>query len=383
MPERLRILIVAEHFLPGFRAGGPIRSIKHLLEWLGAEHDFWIFTRDHDAEVEEPYDVATDRWSEVAGARVYYASRARASVEGLSAVARELAPDVIYLNSFFAPLAKSWLWRRRFGAPERAALLLAPRGEFDAGALALKSLKKKLYFAAARGARLCHGLKFHATNESEAAAIRRLWPKCAGAHVAPNLPSRTRTAAAAVFAPKSPGAVRLVFCSRVTPKKNLLYLVEALGRVRGRVELAVVGPLEGPAYVERVQVAAEQLPENVTLTWHGGVPTDAVERMLREHHVFVLPTLGENHGHSIVEAWMAGLPTMVSDQTPWHDLGHAGWTIPLADSDAWVRALQDCVDLSAAEYERKKAAAFARAEALRQAPPLSAWREMLRWAAGN
>ena len=45
----------------------------------------------------------------------------------------------------------------------------------------------------------------------------------------------------------------------------------------------------------------------------------------------VLPTLGENYGHVIVESFSVGLPIILSKKTPWLNLAskHLGWDLDL------------------------------------------------------
>ena len=43
---------------------------------------------------------------------------------------------------------------------------------------------------------------------------------------------------------------------------------------------------------------------------------------------------------------------MISDKTPWRDLQakNIGWDIPLADTDAWQKAIQRTVYMSSKEF---------------------------------
>jgi glycosyltransferase involved in cell wall biosynthesis len=72
------------------------------------------------------------------------------------------------------------------------------------------------------------------------------------------------------------------------------------------------------------------------------VPHHRLEEMLTAHHLFCLPTQGENFGHAIFEALAAGRPVLISDQTPWRSLAKrkAGWDIPLSDSTGFVNAIE-------------------------------------------
>ena len=47
---RPRVLVVADYYLPGFRAGGPVRAISNTIRRLSAHADFSVVTRNHDAD---------------------------------------------------------------------------------------------------------------------------------------------------------------------------------------------------------------------------------------------------------------------------------------------------------------------------------------------
>ncbi len=368
---------MCEHFLPGFRAGGPIRSIAQMLEWLGPEFEFWVVTRDHDLGESQPFATITrDAWLVHGQARVCYVSDQRLA-RGALAFARELQPDVVYLNGWFAPLTVRTLWIRRlvsFPWP----VVVAPRGEFNPGAFGLKQAKKALYLALVHAAQITRGIWIHATAETEIAGIQSHLGARMPIALAPNLPAVVRKRPPRGSAVKRPGEVDLIFFARVSPMKNLEFLFAVLGGVTGVVRLAIVGPEDDPVYSTVVREAAARLPRNVTVVWEGPVGPTAAIRRLGAAHVFVLPTLGENHGHAIVEAWTAGVPVLISDRTPWRRLPRegGGWDESLDDQAAWARRLQACVDVDEPVYSVWCDAAWRRAEQLGSAPPLAAWRAM-------
>ena len=65
----------------------------------------------------------------------------------------------------------------------------------------------------------------------------------------------------------------------------------------------------------------------------GEVKHEKLHALLHEYDVMLLPTLGENFGHAIIEALDAGLPVVISDRTPWRNLEQAGVgaDLPLED----------------------------------------------------
>ena len=71
-----------------------------------------------------------------------------------------------------------------------------------------------------------------------------------------------------------------------------------------------------------------------------------VNEVFAEHDLFLFPTLGENFGHVICEALIAGCPVLLSDQTPWRNLEEAGvgWDIPLGENGRFQTAVQQCID---------------------------------------
>jgi glycosyltransferase involved in cell wall biosynthesis len=74
--------------------------------------------------------------------------------------------------------------------------------------------------------------------------------------------------------------------------------------------------------------------------------------MLREHDLFFLPTLGENYGHVVQEALLAGCPVLLSDTTPWRGLQAlgVGWDLPLDDEAGFRAVLRACVQMGPAEH---------------------------------
>ena len=82
-------------------------------------------------------------------------------------------------------------------------------------------------------------------------------------------------------------------------------------------------------------------------SYAGAAPHSQVASIMAEHDLFLFPTHGENYGHVIVEALLAGCPVLISDQTPWRRLEAAGvgWDIPLARPDAFRAVLEACVNM--------------------------------------
>lgn len=382
------MLVLTGYYLPGHRAGGPVRSISNMVERLGDEFEFWIVAPDRDFGSDEPYEgVDLTRWTPLGKAQVRYVSPAMARRGAVTALAAATEHDLMYLNSFFHPsYTLRPLAARRFAGLRTSRVLVAPRGELGRGALRLKALKKRPFIVLGRLTGLYDGVAWHATAPEEQTDIRRLFGPKPRVFVAPNLGSPGFLRPPSAPPPeKRPGAARLVFASRIMRGKNLAYLVEALGHLRGDVALDVFGPLQDPAYWEHCEQLAQRLPPNVSMSYRGEVSADDMPATLDRYHLFVLPTLAENFGHAIVEALGRGLPAVISDTTPWGEIEArgAGRVVPLGDPRRFAEAIQHFVNLAAPEYDRYRAAArtFGRAR-IDDADAVEATRQMLAANAG-
>lgn len=348
------VLTFVHYYLPGYKSGGPIRTISHLVEHLGGELDFRIVTADRDATDEAPYpSVRVDAWNTVGQAQVFYASPAARRAGALARLAAATPHDLLYVNSFFdAELTVPAMFGRATGRFPRRPLIIAPRGEFAPASLASKRWKKAPYLAVFRALRLGRGATWQASSEFEAEDVRRVIGPPEGAlRIAPNLPP-AGTAARTERPPRDPSRpLRLVFLSRIAPIKNLDFALRALRRVSVPVDFEIYGPMRDPAFWARCEELVRALPPHVRARYHGPVENEHVPRVMAEHDLFLLPTRGENYGHVIREALTAGTPVLIADTTPWRGLeaAGAGWDLPLDDEAPFAARIEEFARLTPAQ----------------------------------
>ena len=73
--KKRKILVFMDWFLPGYKAGGPIRSVANMVRALSEDFDFYIVTRNTDLSDDEPYkNIEPNKWCEKYNAHVYYLS---------------------------------------------------------------------------------------------------------------------------------------------------------------------------------------------------------------------------------------------------------------------------------------------------------------------
>jgi glycosyltransferase involved in cell wall biosynthesis len=153
--------------------------------------------------------------------------------------------------------------------------------------------------------------------------------------------------------PKERGTARFVFLSRVSPMKNLRTAIELIGSLSGRVSLDIFGPADDAKYLRECQAATAGVRANVNVAWHGAVKPADVTALIAKFDFFILPTLGENFGHVILESLCVGCPVLLSDRTPWSSIeaDGAGWILSLEQRERWMDVLQRCVEMDSSAHE--------------------------------
>lgn len=345
----LDVLVFIKHFAPGFKMGGPVQSIQGMISYLPDVVSLRVITLDRDYTDTSPYPaIAANRWLPFGAARVRYCGGIFAALRAL----RKSAPGrTLYLQSCFSP---GWsllpLLLARLGVLRPDRIVVAPRGELSAGALSLRPRKKRAALSAIRLLGLHRGVRFQATTEEEVQEIReRLGVAADRVVLLRNLPPGRGTYGRLAPGGKARGRLRMVFMSRISPKKNLHVVIAAMAQLPAGITLDVYGPADDLRYLMLCEalVARHGLHERVL--FHGGVEPPRVGGVLAEHDVFVLATKGENFGHAIYEALAQGVPAILSDRTPWRGLwkDRAGIDVDLAQPDALPRALALFADMDA------------------------------------
>jgi glycosyltransferase involved in cell wall biosynthesis len=341
--KKKKILLLVDWFAPGYKAGGPIQSTVNVAFALKEYYDIRVCTTDTDHGEAIPYEnIPANQWTTLLDPeiKVFYARKATLNAKQVRQLISETDADYIYLNLLFSPLFVVYpLWLRYTGKL-KGQVVLCPRGTLYDSALAIKPLKKKIFINLFRLLGIHKRILFHATNEREKKAILNFFPG-SNVRIADNLPKTNQPDYTSCI--KEPGRLKCIFIARIVSIKNLLFLLDALNQVKGNVELSVVGPVEDNNYWQQCQAVIRRLPATVQVNYLGARPNHELPELVQQHHLFILPTTGENFGHSIFEALLAGRPVLISDQTPWLHLAEkkAGWDLPLSNKEAFTRVLNE------------------------------------------
>lgn len=355
-----RVLVFIDWYAPGYKAGGPVRSLVNLVDHLRDRIDFHIVTCNTDYTETTAYaGITPDCWTTLPGGeRVWYASATGTSRKAWKRILADGPWDALYINGLY-----SWwynilpLWLSQRMAMRR---VVAVRGMLASGAMKHGALKKLLFLSLARMMDLYKDVRFQATNAEEAKDVRLHILKHADVQVVPNLSRKVVPEKQPIV--KEAGAVKLVSVARIAVEKNTLLAVESLRGAKGNVQFNLYGPVYDEAYWAKCRAAIAGLPANVLMKHCGTVPPEQVPAVLAGHHALFMPSAGENFGHTMLEALSAGRPLLVSDRTPWRGLeaDHAGWDLPLDRLEGFTEAVERLCAMDQAEYEQWSAGALER-----------------------
>lgn len=356
-----KILVFTDWYLPGYRGGGPIQSVAALVSFLSRDFEFYIVTRDRDLGVNHSYaEIKKNNWNKLENCHVYYCSPSLYFQLKMLIAIKKIDSKIFYLNSVFSfSYTIIPLFAKKIGFLKKSKCLVAPRGELSVGALNIKPLKKILFINFAKILGLYKSIQWHAsTNFERDEIINQFCCKSINISVARNLSLNYKLDKLNLFNyKKEAGVVKLVTLSRISPKKNLTYTLKILSKIKGKVFFDIYGPCEDVNYWNNQCIPLiNALNKNVTVRYKKEIHHENVHKVLSDYDFFVFPTLGENYGHVIREALEAGLPLLISQNTPWRGLEQKGigWDLNLNTTEEFVKRINYCIKMDSFEYEKMR-----------------------------
>jgi len=222
--------------------------------------------------------------------------------------------------------------------------IITPRGMLEPWILARNPWKKKIALFLYQKKTIKRASYLHVTSQMEAENIKKMGFNNP-IRIIPNGIDLNETKQIKTYY----GTKKMVFLSRIHPKKGIELLLEAWQNCNTEgwtLEIAGNGEV---AYSESLNQTAKHL-ENVRFV--GPQYGEAKWNFLRSADVLVLPTHSENFGMAVAEALAVGVPVITTHGTPWEDLEtyECGWWIQLSVSNL-QRALLKAMQTPAHELE--------------------------------
>lgn len=368
------ILVSIDYYLPGFKAGGPLRTIENMINRLSEHYVFSVITRDRDVGDKIPFNkYPCNKWINRFHSKIHYTKTNFFLPFSLFRGMKTSNYNVLYLNSFFSFWYTTFplILRKLKFVPEKPCVL-APRGEFSDGALKNNWIKKRIFMYLVKKTKLYENIIWQASCQDEEKNINYILKKIVSndkknyVFKANDLLSPANDSKSAKCFREKQKKIRFVYISRIVPKKNLLFLLNVMNKIRIDCCLSIYGPLEDVDYWNKCLQIIKKMPKNVEIAFYGSVKPRNISKVFIMHDYFVFPTLGENFGHVIFESLLAGTPVITSNKTPWISMENSGIsTLPLCQY-AWRKKLEKCRSISFKKYKIISCRAFKYAKKMSQ-----------------
>ncbi|KZY53808.1 hypothetical protein A3734_14390 [Sulfitobacter sp. HI0054] len=314
-PKPLKLLHVSPSFFPAAFWGGPIFSTKMICDEISKYKDVDLAVLTTDSAGPRLADRVPPGAAKGFDYPVYFAKRIAGHSISLDFVFQLLGrvrwADVIHLTGTYSfSTLPVLLLARLLGKP----VVWSTRGAVQATEEWTESPRrrtKRLFHKFAR--LLCSNrVVLHVTASEERAACISALP---GLEVE-TIPNGVELPAMSASTPSHDpdGSLRLLYLSRLHPKKGLDRLLDAMDRLPSNVELDIYGGGEA-GYVRRIRLRCERFGARVR--FHGAVEGAEKRAAFDRADIFVLPTYSENFGIVIAEALAHGVPVLTTTATPW------------------------------------------------------------------
>lgn len=215
--------------------------------------------------------------------------------------------DIVHIHACFSIISMQTAYfcrKRKIPFVYRPLGTLSPYSLFQG-----RTFYKKLLLRFVEKPNLAKANAVHCTSQKEAEHVKALVPKARTVVCA--IPVSQAEGAGANFSKKR--THRIGFLSRLHPKKNIPFLIDAFAAIPLASELYIAG--SGSAdYESYVRHYAQTSPRAKNIHFTGFL--DGTEKTNFFHNIdlFVLPSQHENFGIVVAEALQHGVPCLISDQ---------------------------------------------------------------------
>lgn len=252
--------------------------------------------------------------------------------------------DLIHINGMWADLN---YYSGVIARKKQIPYVVSPHGMLYPQALAIKPWRKKLMRYLCFDNLLRHAACIHVTCEEEKKHYRNL----GFINPVAVIPNPLRLPIGIEDVPCVRDKKRIGFLGRFHPIKNIPALLQAwsmLGKETQEAELLLIGD-GNEEYKKEIKAVAEKAPcHNIRFCGFA----DGMEkyRLLGSLSALCVPSIQENFGMTVLEAWTMRTPVIASKGTPWQELEthHCGWHVE-NDPETLSATIRHVLSMSAEE----------------------------------
>ena len=221
-------------------------------------------------------------------------------------------------------------------------LVISPRGMMEPWAMEFHRWRKWIAWQLFQKRWLMAATAMHATSLAEAASIKNLDIK------KPTVVIPNGTVIPETIPPKAAHhRKRILFLSRIHPKKGLLNLIQAMEQSNLMDWELIIAGYDENNHQEQIEAAVKKAGLSGSVLFPGAIDNQDKWEAYANADLFILPSFSENFGIVVAEALAAGLPVITTTGTPWEDLRryNCGWWVE-PTVEGLVQAIQEATGLT-------------------------------------
>lgn len=258
--------------------------------------------------------------------------------------------DVVHQHGIWTACSHA---SNRFRDVHRIPTVIAPHGALQRWALMRSSWKKRLALLAYERKNLHQAACLHATAEAEVADFRDYGLSNPIALIPNGVSEGWLGSQGNGLRFRERHAIRpdrrlLLFLSRITPKKGLPILLEAINRVQYEFNdwILVVAGTDEFSHLQEVKSLVAKLNLQNRVLFPGPLYGQEKRDAFAASDAFVLPSYSEGSPMVILDCLATGIPVITTQGTPWRSLRdwQCGWWVE-ASTVGIAQALQDMLRL--------------------------------------
>lgn len=326
----MKIIQISASYKPAVIYGGPTMSVSKLSEQLYNDGiDTEVFTTLANGKNELTFPAGKITW--IDSVPVWFFKRLTKDHSHFSpsllkhlfiTISKNKKPLIIHIHAWWNLVS---ILACLLAKIKHVPVVLSPRGTLSSYSFSNKHTFFKKWIHRLAGKKLLSYCHFHATSKQEKQEIQQLiLPK--SITVIPNfinLPKHYKS-----IEIHQTDLLKLLYFSRIEPKKGLEILLEALDEINVKYQLTIAGTGE-PDYLNSLKKIVHKRSMERFVKWIGFQHNDTKFEVLQTHDLLVLPSYNENFGNVVIESLSVGTPVLISDQVGLADYiksGKLGWT---------------------------------------------------------
>ncbi|MGN6602365.1 MAG: glycosyltransferase [Ginsengibacter sp.] len=259
--------------------------------------------------------------------------------------------EIVHQHGIWTGISRATL---KFSKKKNIPTIIAPHGSLNNWVLNLSKWKKKIALAGYENENLKMAACLHATSENEIKDFRNFGLKNPIAYIQNGIQENNLhfEGDANAFRKKymiSEESRIILFLSRISPKKGLSMLVEAVHSIRDdfngwRLIIAGVDEFE---HKKEVESQVKQLNLQHLIEIIGPLFDQAKKNAFAAAELFILPSYSEGSPMVVLDSLAAGVPVITTKASSWSDLNdyNCGWWTEVSTLSI-VNALREAVNMA-------------------------------------